>query len=47
MSKQFFIYKVCFRFLLQAEPEQFAVKNSCPEIIWNLYGFPMPDVAFR
>ncbi len=35
------------RFLLQEEPTQYAVKNSCPEVIWNLYGFPMPEVTFQ
>jgi hypothetical protein len=26
---------------------QYAVKNSCPEVTWNLYGFPMPSVSFK
>ena len=34
------------RFLLQEDSTQYGVKNSCPEITWNLYGFPMPDVTF-
>ncbi len=34
------------RFLLQEDPTQYAVRNSCPEVTWNLYGFPMPDVSF-
>jgi serine/threonine protein kinase len=34
-------------FLKQEEVSQYAVKNSCPEITWNLYGFPMPSVHFK
>merc|ERR1719206_1373929 len=34
-------------FLKQEEVTQYAVKNSCPEITWNLYGFPMPSVSFK
>ncbi len=34
------------RFLLQEEETQYAVRNLCPEVTWNLYGFPMPDVSF-
>ena len=34
-------------FLKQEEITQYAVKNSCPEITWNLYGFPMPQIAFK
>ena len=34
-------------FLKQEEITQFAVKNSCPELTWNLYGFPMPQIGFR
>ena len=26
---------------------QYGVKNSCPSITWNLYGFPMPEVTFK
>ena len=33
-------------FLKQEEITQFAVKNSCPELTWNLYGFPMPQIRF-
>ncbi len=51
--KGFDIYKEPFEgythpphFLLQEDPTQYGVKNSCPEITWNLYGFPMPDVSF-
>ena len=35
------------RFLKQEEITQYAVKNSCPDLTWNLYGFPMPSVAFK
>ena len=35
------------RFLKQEEITQYAVKNSCPDICWNLYGFPMPSVDFK
>lgn len=35
------------RFLKQEEITQYAVKNSCPDITWNLYGFPMPSVSFK
>ena len=35
------------RFLKQEEITQYAVKNSCPDICWNLYGFPMPAVEFK
>jgi len=34
-------------FLKQEEVTQYAVKNSCPDISWNLYGFPMPSVTFK
>jgi len=34
-------------FLKQEEVTQYAVRNSCPEITWNLYGFPMPAVSFK
>merc|ERR1719244_817290 len=34
-------------FLKQEEVTQYAVRNSCPEITWNLYGFPMPAVTFK
>jgi len=34
-------------FLRQEEVTQYAVKNSCPDITWNLYGFPMPSVSFK
>ena len=34
-------------FLKQEEVTQYAVKNSCPDITWNLYGFPMPSVTFK
>ena len=34
-------------FLKQEEITQYAVKNSCPDITWNLYGFPMPQVSFK
>ena len=34
-------------FLKQEEVTQYAVKNSCPEVTWNLYGFPMPSVSFK
>lgn len=34
-------------FLKQEEITQYAVKNSCPDLTWNLYGFPMPSVAFK
>ena len=34
-------------FLKQEEVTQYAVKNSCPDISWNLYGFPMPQVTFK
>jgi len=34
-------------FLKQDEVTQFAVRNSCPEVCWNLYGFPMPSVSFK
>merc|ERR1719175_302153 len=34
-------------FLKQEEVTQYAVKNSCPEVCWNLYGFPMPSVSFK
>ena len=34
-------------FLKQEEVTQYAVKNSCPDITWNLYGFPMPSVSFK
>jgi len=34
-------------FLKQEEVTQYSVKNSCPEITWNLYGFPMPSVTFK
>jgi len=34
-------------FLKQEEVTQYAVRNSCPEITWNLYGFPMPSVSFK
>jgi len=34
-------------FLKQEEVTQYAVKNSCPDITWNLYGFPMPAVTFK
>merc|ERR1712180_144523 len=34
-------------FLKQDVVTQYAVKNSCPEITWNLYGFPMPSVSFK
>jgi len=34
-------------FLRQEEVTQYAVKNSCPDITWNLYGFPMPTVTFK
>ena len=33
-------------FLKQEEISQYAVKNSCPDITWNLYGFPMPKIKF-
>jgi hypothetical protein len=36
-----------YRFLKQEEITQYAVKNSCPELTWNLYGFPMPQVCAR
>merc|ERR1719225_2307301 len=35
------------RFLKQEEITQYAVKNSCPDLSWNLYGFPMPQVSFK
>ena len=35
------------RFLKQEEITQYAVKNSCPDLSWNLYGFPMHQVAFK
>lgn len=35
------------RFLKQEEITQYAVKNSCPDVTWNLYGFPMPSVSFK
>jgi hypothetical protein len=35
------------RFLKQEEITQYGVKNSCPEITWNLYGFPMPEISFK
>ena len=34
-------------FLKQEEISQYAVKNSCPDITWNLYGFPMPQIKFK
>jgi serine/threonine protein kinase len=34
-------------FLKQEEVSQYAVRNSCPEVCWNLYGFPMPSVNFK
>jgi len=34
-------------FLKQEEVTQYAVKNSCPDITWNLYGFPMPQISFK
>jgi len=34
-------------FLKQEEVTQYAVRNSCPEVTWNLYGFPMPSVSFK
>ena len=34
-------------FLKQEEVTQYAVRNSCPEVNWNLYGFPMPSVTFK
>ena len=34
-------------FLKQEEITQYAVKNSCPELTWNLYGFPMPQISFK
>ena len=34
-------------FLKQETISQYAVKNSCPEITWNLYGFPMPQISFK
>jgi len=34
-------------FLKQEEVTQYAVRNSCPEVNWNLYGFPMPSVSFK
>ena len=35
------------RFLKQEEITQYGVRNSCPELTWNLYGFPMPEVRFK
>eukprot|EP00094_Tigriopus_californicus_P003329 TCALIF_03202-PA protein Name:"Similar to unc-89 Muscle M-line assembly protein unc-89 (Caenorhabditis elegans)" AED:0.27 eAED:0.27 QI:0/0.83/0.76/0.92/0.91/0.88/25/216/2842 len=35
------------RFLQQEDKTQYGVKNASPEIMWNLYGFPMPDVSFK
>ena len=35
------------KFLRQEEVTQYGVKNSCPSITWNLYGFPMPEVYFK
>lgn len=35
------------RFLQQESVTQYGVKNSCPDITWNLYGFPMPEVTFK
>merc|ERR1712223_1329659 len=34
-------------FLKHEEVTQYAVKNSCPDVTWNLYGFPMPSVSFK
>ncbi|XP_040572571.1 protein Obscurin [Lepeophtheirus salmonis] len=34
-------------FLKQEEITQYAVKNSCPDVTWNLYGYPMPQVSFK
>ena len=35
------------KFLRQEELSQYAVKNSCPDVTWNLYGYPMPEVSFK
>ena len=34
------------RFLVQEDSTQYGVKNACPEITWNCYGFPMPELRF-